>query len=154
MFSYHPAMNHMFSGLNPPDGEVQTIRGFSAQIPIFWCVKNFMHLISFYLSLIISNYTSAKRMSYLCVRNRKDNKPFFSCTSKYCAFSFADWAEYINFETWKTRSWTKTRTKTRSTFNPQPLTPNGERMSEEGLATYPPPPPYKGDCFSLMSEGE
>ena len=71
----------MFSGLNPPDGEVQTIRGFSAQIPIFGCVKNFMHLISFclsliisnypYLSLIISNYTSAKRMSYLCVRNAK-----------------------------------------------------------------------------------
>ena len=54
MFSYHPATNHMFSGLNPPDGEVQTIRGFSAQIPIFGCVKNFTHLISFYLSLIIS----------------------------------------------------------------------------------------------------
>ena len=27
-------------------------------------------------------------------------------------------------------------------------------MSGEGLATYPPPPPYKGDCFSLMSEGD
>ena len=54
MFSYRLPTNVMFSGLNPPDGEVQTIRGFSAQIPIFGCVKNFMHLISFYLSLIIS----------------------------------------------------------------------------------------------------
>ena len=54
--SYHPATNLMFSDLNPPDGEVQTIRGFSAQNPIFRCVKNFMHLISSYLSLIISIY--------------------------------------------------------------------------------------------------
>ena len=30
----------------------------------------------------------------------------------------------------------------------------GERMSGERLATYPPPPPYKGDCFSLMSVGD
>ena len=54
--SYRLLANVMFSDLNPPDGEARTIRGFSAQIPIFGCVKNFMHLISFYLSLIISIY--------------------------------------------------------------------------------------------------
>ena len=51
--------------------------GISAQIPIFGCVKNFMHLFHLfisnylYLSLIISNYTSARRMSYLCTIERK-----------------------------------------------------------------------------------
>ena len=60
MFSYHPATNLMFSGLNPPDREPKTSQRFFAQNPIFRCVKNFMHLISFlfipnylYLSLII-----------------------------------------------------------------------------------------------------
>ena len=52
--SYHPAANLMFSGLNPLDEEPKTSQRFFAQIPIFGCVKNFMHLFSFYLSLIIS----------------------------------------------------------------------------------------------------
>ena len=54
--SYHPATNLMFSGQNPPDREPKTPQRFFAQNPIFRCVKNFMHLISFYLSLIISIY--------------------------------------------------------------------------------------------------
>ena len=44
----------MFSGLNPPDGEPKTPQRFFEQNTIFGCVKNFMHLFSFYLSLIIS----------------------------------------------------------------------------------------------------
>ena len=54
MFSYHPDTNLMFSGLNPPDVEPKTPQRFFEQNTIFGCVKNFMHLFSFYLSLIIS----------------------------------------------------------------------------------------------------
>ena len=150
MFSYHPATNHMFSGLNPPDGEVQTIRGFSAQIPIFGCVKNFMHLISFYLSLIISNYTSAKRMSYLCDRNRKDKNHSSLAPPNNAPFFLQIGQNALTLRLGR-RGVGRKRGRRRGL----PLTPNGERMSEERMSeVYPPPPLYKGDCFSLMNEGE